>query len=78
MPTPPWADLPRRTFLIENLSGYTAAQERNGTTEFIGGLHERYFAKFPEPDEELMALERKVSEPQYMNSFVLLTSLIAR
>lgn len=63
MPARPWADKPRLRFLTENLRAYEDAQEHNCTGLFLGELHERYFAEFPEPDEDRMAKERKVCEP---------------
>lgn len=63
MPARPWADKPRLRFLTENLRAYEDAQEHNRTGLFLGELHERYFEEFPEPDEDLMAKERKVCEP---------------
>lgn len=65
MPGRPWADPLRLKFLKENLSAYESAQERKKTRTFLSRLHEAYFAKFPQPREELLAHEKKVREPYY-------------
>lgn len=65
MPARPWADTLRLQFMQENLSAYESAKENKRTRTFLSNLHEAYFAKFPQPCEKLLALEKKVREPYY-------------
>lgn len=62
MPARPWADTQRLAFLKENLPAYEAAQERKKTRIFLGRLHDSYFARFPQPNEKLLGIEKKVSD----------------
>lgn len=73
MPGRRWTDTPRFEFLTECIPGYEAAQETNTSRSYLADLHERYFNKFPQADEERMAAERKVRELRYVWNDHLLT-----
>lgn len=62
MPGRRWTDEARFLFLSKSVPGYEAAQEHNKTRSYLANLHERYFQKFPQPDEAKMAAEKKVCE----------------
>lgn len=78
MPARPWADTQRLAFLRENLPAYEAAQERKKTRIFLARFHDNYFARFPQPNEALLGLEKKVREPRCEAHYYLLTLSIAR
>lgn len=66
MPGHRWTDELRFNFLTDCIPGYEAAQETNMTRSYLAGVHERYFNEFPQPDEVLLAAERKVCELRYV------------
>ena len=60
MPAKRWTDDERLNFLTEKIHDFQAAQEAKTTAVFFKDLHEEYFKKFPQTDEALQGLERKV------------------
>ena len=60
MPAHRWTVTERFNFLTDKIHEFEAAQEAKTTSLFFQELHEEYFKKFPQPDEALQGLERKV------------------
>lgn len=72
MPGRRWTDEARFIFLSNSIPSYETAQEHNMTRSYMADLHERYFKKFPQPDEAKMAAEKKVCELQLIWIYFLL------
>lgn len=62
MPANSWADKPRQEYLTSRINGYELAKERKRTRQFLALLHDDYFARFPEADEDKLFKEKNVCE----------------
>lgn len=66
MPARSWADQPRLKFLKANVSGYEFAQAQKKMRQFLARLHDNYFLRFPQLNENLMSEEKRVHELEYI------------
>ena len=50
--------------MASNMGNFNAALKAKTTSTYLNALHEKYFTRFPQPNEALQKLEHKVSYPE--------------
>lgn len=61
MPQIPWTSPAQRVFLWAHIAAFREAQEAKKTDDYLAGVYDEWFLKYPQANESQISKDKKVS-----------------